>query len=449
MYTSYIGNKFLQYYNQQNGTHLTARSLFDEVFFPLFFDHETHLMHVSNSPFFQKPSQKALESGISIPQLQLQKLHNDIKTDTPNMAICVGSAAKDIEGTTSGQVSSIVLNTTADEMYASWIGQGLAIGVSGGLVFLIDNEDAFAALYSGWTFYRTFLTQTPNVKDKQIETWNGQWLSHVFGHNYNKEDPWANFKIETVEALGNIAIPTQPWSKVVFALARQMPGKIITAYVYSLSQTNTTLGFINFQLPEVTKMFEFRDRIFLNKKETLLDDNEIANLLPFFNFKAACKLGIIGLKALEPDKLRDYMPKGSVIYSRGNDYKFTDDRSYLHFNLYKTWIIAMLNKTELLELASEMARAMHGIEIGRKPDNRGKTTLSQDSKEVLEAKNLRDFIKAVTELLDQSPNNAAVFKATIDQVVPMPSDNFPLFITLVRFEYTYQKHTIDINTLKR
>ncbi len=105
------------------------------------------------------------------------------------MSIFVGSAAKDVAGTTSGQVSSINVLADKDEMYASWIGEALGIGVSGGIVMLIDEPEILWALYSGWKQYRTFLNQTPNVKDKQIETWNGQWLCHCFQPYFDKTYP--------------------------------------------------------------------------------------------------------------------------------------------------------------------------------------------------------------------------------------------------------------------
>jgi len=66
MYTSYIGKKFLQYYKEEYNKpdSYTAEQFFDEIMFPLFFNDTRHLMHVTNSPFFHKPSEKnILEYG--------------------------------------------------------------------------------------------------------------------------------------------------------------------------------------------------------------------------------------------------------------------------------------------------------------------------------------------------------------------------------------------------
>ncbi len=65
MYTSYIGKKFLELYNRKEGKDYSAHTFFDEVFFPLFFDDEKHLMHVHGSTFFQKVGKDDFKNGAS------------------------------------------------------------------------------------------------------------------------------------------------------------------------------------------------------------------------------------------------------------------------------------------------------------------------------------------------------------------------------------------------
>ena len=438
MYTSYIGKKFLKLYNEQEGKNLSAEEFFNEEFFTLFFDNNKHLLHVGNSPFFQKPKEEDIKKHGSKSLAQYNNLKEAIENDTPNMSIFVGSAAKDVGGTTSGQVSNINVISDKNEMYASWMGEALGIGISGGMVMLIDEPEVLLSLFSGWKHYRNYLNQTPNVKDKQIETWNGQWLCHLSQPYFDDTNPFDRFQIEVSEVQGNIAIPTQQWIKVIFALSRKFPNKVITAYSYNLSQTNTTLGFINLYLPEVQRMFDLRDRVFIDEKNTILSEEDINSFSTFYNFKSACKLGTIGLKAIEPAKLREYMPTGSVLYAQGKEYKFSDKESYTNYKLFKIWIIAMLNKTELLNLASEVANALSELEKPR-PDARGTTGLSNLSREVRESSNLMLFIDKLTELLNHAPTNAEAFKRVVEEVLKMPSDNFPLFVTLIRFEYAYLK----------
>lgn len=436
MYTSYIGKKFLKVYNEREDKNLTAEEFFNEIFFPLFFQDDSHLMHVGNSPFFQKPKNEDVVQYGGKAKAQLNNLKTAILADTPNMSIYVGSAAKDIQGTTSGQITSIAVEVDVEEMYASWIGEALAIGVSGGYIMLIAEEEIFWILYKGWTIYRRYLNQTPNIKDKQIETWNGNWLYHCSGNSIEQRTSPEGLAIEHSEVQGKTAISTQAWAKIVFALSKFFPKKLITAYSYNLSQTNTTLGFINILLPSIRKMYELRDAIFINESETALSDREIETLSTFYNFKSACQFGSIGLRSLEPSKLREYMPRGSILYAQGKDFKFTDEESFHNYQLYKIWIIAMLNKTELLKLASDIGSSLIALE-GK--DERGKKVYSTLSQEIRDSKNIRAFIENLSKVLEQTPENADVFKNVVEETLKMPSDNFPLFITLIRFEYNYQK----------
>lgn len=442
MYTSYIGKKFIKLYNEKREKNLTAKEFFEKEFFPVFFDDEQHLMHVSNSPFFQRPSAKALEGGATKSQAQLKKLHQDIKAEPPNMAIYVGFAAKEMTGTTSGQLSNIDFKIDAEEMYASWIGEALGIGVSGGFVMLIDKNDVLWYLYEGWTIYRKFLSQTPMLKDKQIETWNGKWLTHRLSNSYNEEEPTENFRLEEEQVLGKLAIATQSWSKVLFALAIKYPAQELIAYAYNLSQTNTTLGFIKLFLHEVHKPFEWRDKLFMDERKTVLNDEQIMSLETYYNFKGACKLGTIGLRALEPDKLREFMP---APFGKGKEFKFSDEASYTQFQIFKIWIMAMLNKKELLQLAAKVATALVDYESANKPNSRGKTTLSEETKRILEAKNQKSFFDSLTELLEKAPQNNNTFREVVAEVLSMPIDNFPLFVTLIRFEHTSQKISNPLN----
>ena len=440
MYTSYIGKKFLTLYKEkyQKSENYSAQQFFDEVMFPLFFNDEKHLMHVSNSPFFQKPRQEDVDKYGGKSLAQYAKLKNAIENEPPNMSIYVGFAAKDMEGTTSGQLTDMDFKTNSEDIYASWIGEALAVGVSGGYVILIDEKEILLAVFDGWEYYRKYLQQTPNLKDKQIETWNGQWLCHRISKRYNEERPFDNFEVEIAEVLGKPAIPTRQWSQIIFVLAKKYPGKIFTAYSYNLSQTNTTLGFINLYLPEVSEMYDLRDKLFIDYKETILKDEQIEKLETFFTFKNACKLGSIGLRSVEPAKLREYMPVGSIEYAQGKEFKFSNEESYLNYSLYKLWIIAMLNKMELLDLATQMAEVLLSMEAKKKDEgSRGKTTLSQDIECVKNAKNLRSFIDTLTPLMESS--NADLFANVVEQVLKMPIDNFPLFMTLVNFEYAHLK----------
>lgn len=440
MYTSYIGKKFLRLYNERNKTEYTAEQFFDEVFFGLFFTDESHLMHVGNSPFFQKPKESDVVLHGSKSLAQLANLKSNIQNDVPNMSIFVGASAKDIGGTTSGQVSSIAIDIDEDEMYASWIGEALAIGVNGGFVMLVDNEDIIWGLYKGWEVYRKYLSNTPSIKDKQIETWNGQWICHYFSDNYEENSPEENLYIEPENVQGKFAIPTIKWSTVILVFSRKFPNSQMLVYAFNLSQTNTTLGFINIFLKEITKIYEINDQLLLDANETILSDKDIASFEPFYYFKDACALGAIGLKALEPAKLREFMPKGSVPYAQGKDYKFKDKESYNNYKLFKIWIYAMLNKKEIIQLADDLALILLKYEDAKKDVNRGKTEKREVIKRVIESKHFKEFAENVKYLItvENSESLQEIIRTTYTEI---PTDNFSLFLTLVRFQY--QIHQVN------
>ena len=441
MYTSFIGKKFLTLYKEkyQKPDNYSAQQFFDEVMFPLFFDNEQHLMHVHGSTFFQKVGKNDLKSGVSESLIRLSRLHRDIDNKKYSGSTYVGYAAEKIQEVTSGQVTSLDCKIDSEEIYASWIGEGLAVGLSGGIV-LLQDEKILWELFAGWKFYRKFLEQTPNMKGRQIETWNGYWLCHFLNKKFVKERPLDNFNLPlqgSDEEKNAIFIPAQKWSSIIFMLAKKHPNSIITAYSYFLGKTNTTYGFINLYLPEVSEIYNLRDKFFIDHEATILSDEQIERLEVFYIFKNACKLGSIGLKSIEPAKLREYMPVGSIEYAQGHEYKFTDEKSYLNYSLYKLWMIAMLKKTKLLDLASDIAKALSEFEKQTQPSNRGKTNISQLSQEVRESRSKLMFIDKLTKLLEKTPENGELFKNVVEEVINLSSDTFPVFITLIRFEYAY------------
>jgi hypothetical protein len=441
MYTSYIGKKFLKLYREKEKKpdDYSARQFFDEVLFPLFFDDEKHFLNVANSSFFQSISEKVLNQGKSIHHLKRERFHENVK-EGASMTTLVGYAAQGIVAGTSGQVTSMKLEITEEDMYCSWIGSGFSVAMGGGYSMLLDDNATLLGLYDGWKFYRKVLDQTNNLKGNQIDVWNSYWIIHLLSKKYDGYNPFDNFTLPETDIckndkwkkLGYIEFSTNKWSKIIFALAKKYPNQIICVNAFKFADTNQTLGFINIFLPEVKQIYQIRDKYFFDRAESELKDNEIEQFEAQFLFHTACKNGTIGLKSLEPAKLWEYMPNRT---NNPKEYKFTDENSKINFSLYKLWIIAMLNKSELLQLAADVAKSLIELEVTN--SQRGKNTQNQSSKELLEAKSLKTFIEGLTENINES--NGKTFKNVVDQLVKMPSDNFPLFVTLIRFEYAYQK----------
>lgn len=443
MYTSYIGKKFLKLYNEKNKTEFTAEQFFDETIFPLFFNSEKHFLNVANSSFFQSVGKKELKAEKSIHELKLERFHKNVKNDGASLTTLVGYSSQDVFAGTSGQSSSLDIYIDEEEMYASWIGSGLSIAMGGGYSIFLDNEVVLSALFDGWQHYRQYLNQTPILKGNQIDVWNSYWICHSLSSKYNSEEPLDYFsfpeyvlcKADKWKKLGFHELNTNKWSNIILGLGRRLSdSELLTANAFKFADMNQTLGFVNIYLKEINELYKIRDKIILNKNETILSDKDIENFEPFYYFKDACALGTIGLKALEPAKLREFMPRGSAQYAQGKDYKFSDEKSYFNYKLFKIWIYAMLNKKEIIQQADQLALILLKYEDASKESSRGKTGRSETIKKVIESKHFKEFAENVKSLIT-ADNSKSLEDIVQKTYIEIPSDNFPLFLTLVRFQY--------------
>lgn len=429
MYTSYIGLKFLDLYNNKTGNCYTAEEFFNKEMYPLFFDDDRHLMHVSNSPFFQSPSDKELkQSGLTRSKLQYQKLQQKIaqvaafENEQPDASIYVGYAANGPDQTTAGQVTNITWKTSTNELYASWIGNALCARVEGSQCLLIDSEPVLWHIYEGWKVYRQYIQPVKQMDGRQIETWNGYWL--------------AKGSLNTMSAppiKGN-KLDTYPWVEVLASLLQWHSNQTLPVYIFSLGQTNTTYGFINILFPQIQCLDEARHTL---KKSIFSyeDDNALfwQQYEPDFSLREACQLGEIGLRSLRP---KDF---GKLMEGKYNPIKFNDKNKHTFFNI-QTWIIAMLNnKSDLQQLASDLATELVAAELKGNGKERGKMTDNADSKALFDAKGLTSFIEALTTFLDNNQSAKSVCRAVADQSIRIPGEQFPLFKALIRFEYIFKK----------
>jgi len=449
MYTSYIGKKFLKLYNEREGTKLSAEDFFNNVVYPLFFNNDKHFINVANSSFFQSVPQKQVDSGKSIHEIKLERFHKNVKEDGASLTTLVGYAAQGIKAGTSGQLTTMKTNIETEDMYASWAGIGLSVSMGGGYSMIIDDSEILLGLFSGWKIYRKFLMQTPNLKGNQIDVWNSYWLCHILSPKFDIQYSLDKFelpqpvpcKADKWKKMGLMEFESINWLKVLFSMAKKYPNKVFTINAFKFADTNQTLGFVNLYLPEIKRFYEIRDAIFISKTESVLSDEEIENLSPYFFFKEACKLGAIGLKSIEPKKLREFMPVGTYQYAQGKDYIFSDEESIKNYQLFKIWIIAMLNKTELLNMASGIAQVLLKIEKDSKEAKRGKTTTDQETKKIFEIKSVKAFVEELIIVMEKSPEDSTYIRETLEEVLKMPYDLFPLFITLIKFEYNYKTAT--------
>lgn len=229
---------------------------------------------------------------------------------------------------------------------------------------------------------------------------------------------------------------------LLLALCRQYPKEVVTVYAYKLGQSNTTLGFYNFYLPEVHRLYDLKKALFTETEKGVLTDDEISQLIPYYTFRRACRLGSIGLRAIQPKELKKYLASGYKESARASDLK--DTTRYKQFLISKLWIYAMINKKELIDLASHLAEFLVAFE--KTGGKRGKTGESNLVKETREAATLRAFVEKWAELMQNTAGRGEfpserihTIREAVHQVTLMPIDQFPLFAALVRFEYNYLK----------
>ena len=425
MITSVIGRIFLDAYNKRKCTSYDAKTFFIEKYYPLFFDSEKYMQWVQNSPFVQmKNGQKVETLSIEERRDKLDELIGKIQDGARDASVAIGYSASDEKGyaTTSGQVTNLDIDVSMDEVYLSWIGSSLGVGVKGGFCILFSNPQILLSIYDGWSLYRKALDNNHKLRGNQIASWNGQWLAHRYDkYSYDSEYPMADFEPFEADTDASMSVAVQSWTKILIHIAMSLPEQNMMGYVYSYGQTNTTIGFIPFMLSQIRRPIDLYINFF-----GMRGRKEAESLYgTAFGFDKACQAGVIGIKALEPKGLRDYMEKGKL-----PKYKDNEDQT-IKYHIYQIWIMAMLNNQDLWMCAEEFARLLQAYS---QSSNNAKTDKSNKVKALLNSSNKKDFINNLTVIIPDIGEQDKVIE-TARKVNDMPVDNVPYFLTLIRFHY--------------
>jgi hypothetical protein len=434
MIASSIGKMFLNAYNEKVKAHYSAKEFFVEVYHKLFYDHNKYMMSGGNSDLENpKISWGKMLNGL-IPYetkeervVRLNKLIQKITTTPINMSTAIGFPALGVTATTSGQITNMALPFEEEEVYLSWIGSGFGVGVEGGLSMLFSNVQILLDLFEGWTLYRQYLDDAQELKGNQINTWNGQWLAHRYNKNtFDPQHPTASFQPFKTTTGNGMELDTQSWAKVLVGIARNFPDSIETAYVYSLGQTNVTIGFVPFELPKIRQPYELYEKYFGTN-----DRSKVENLFgTAHGFTKACQMGAIGVNALEPKGFRDSLGKGII-----PTYNNTNEEKRISFNTYQIWLLAMLNNEQLWEHAQQIAITLSNYAKNDAASKTGaKTKKSREVDTLLAAVNKKQFIDGLTTLVEQG-QEAEQLAQIAAMINLMPVDNVPYFLTLIRFQH--------------
>lgn len=425
MITSTIGKIFLDAYNEKYKCSYDARTFFDEVYFPLFFNSNKYMQWVQNSPFVQMKGGQKVDRLTEAERLEkLDIFHDKIGAGAVDASVAIGYAASELKefATTSGQVTNISFDVSEDSIYYSWIGSGLGIGLQGGMSLLFSDKEILLDLFEGWGIYRKLLDTNDDLKGNQIGTWNGQWLAHRYDDEYNESNPMQNFDPYETKA-DVLSIKTQSWTKVLIGIAMKYKYVQLTGYVYSFGQTNTTVGFIPFVLPEIKRPVQLYKKLFglKNAKEAEQMWGTEKGL------RLCCQAGVIGLKAMAPKGVIKFIGDRTV-----PKIKKDNEKQQITYNTYITWILAMLKNDELWDVAQDFAQVLH--DYVSKYEKKLSTKRSNDVDKVLGSVNKKTFIEALTEIVKSAEDKESITNLA-KEVNMMPADNVPYFLTLIRFNY--------------
>lgn len=447
MYTVQIGKQFLELYNQKMGTALTPMQFFDQEYWGLFFncEDEFHLLHVHSSSFFQAISEKEIVGGVSEQEAKRNRLYRYIKEYEEGKfplksSIAVGFAGANTTDYASGQVTDIPNNITSGEVIQTWFGASLCIGLGGGIDILIDDIEIIWFIFQGWKYYRKLINDTPNLKGRQIEAWNGLWF--MLGYKY-RDDPEKAYEALTnqinkyISQTGNISKLERPdWYEQIIHWALIESKKSYLVYGFNFNKMNRTYGFFTINLPEIRKPYEFYNEL-LDKQggdDSETDRSFVTVFKAQYSMERAIQTGGIGLRALTPKDLYKFVGKP--------DFPKTDKNNLYTFYIYLSWLKAMLANDQTLALADRLASTLKDYSDTADPNARaGKTDRLRKVETLWEAKSRQNFINGLDELLqDKQPPDPETLNDVVQNIMlHIPTDQFTLFQTLVKFQFHYLK----------
>lgn len=418
MIASVIGKTFLEAYNKKFQKNYTAKEFFVEEYFPLFFDGDKYMQWVTNSPFVQ-----GLKKGCSLTHeeriAKLQTLINNISTKDADASIAIGFPSLNLTKPTSSQVTNMPISFTEEDIFSSWIGGGFGVGIQSDLSIFFGNAKILLDIYDGWKWYRNFLNSNPKVIGNKIELWNGQWLAHRYnGRTYDPSNPMASFN--PFELKDNVIIvSTQLWTKILVGIAKTLSTRREIVYVYNLSKTNTTIGFIPIEIPQIRKPFELYEKYFgtadMEYVETIFGSS--------IGFEYACQMGCIGIFALRPKELTKYLTKETI--------PLYNNEKRINFNTYIIWLLAMLDNDTLWELSQKIAKHLQEFKLGEEKGSTKKKTLVE---EILKSTKRELFLQGATAIIEKD-SSSEVWEEIGKEIHKIPAENFTYFITLIRFQY--------------
>lgn len=433
MITTVVGKTFLKAYNEKYGKALSPKEFFEQEYWELFFNHPKYMQWVTNSPFVQmkggqKPHLLKAEERLE----KLENLFEKVDEGVPDASFALGYPASESKeyASTSGQVSDLEIPTVAEDVYLSWIGSGLGLGVSGGYSILFDDPMITLQTYEGWKVYRKYLNDAviEKLPGNKINTWNGQWLTYSLNDDFREDFEFSDLEDQSVFSSkeSSIDVNTVQWSRLYFSVSRYIPDVQLLGYVYSFGQMNKTIGFIPFQFKSAKNILDIYEKLF---GQMLMDKRHFESMFGM-HIKRACELGSIGIQALRPDGLKKIMDQGKSI-------SFKKEEDTYNYHAYKTWLVAMLskNKEEMLTYSEKMAQAL--IRYRDEETGTQRRNFLEQEKGLLNAYQKIDFLDKIQTIIKETKLDKEEFKKLRDDVYLMSNEDYKYLRVLIKFDYSY------------
>lgn len=416
-----IGKILLKEFNKRNKKKYSAEEFFLKEFWPLFYDNEKYLQSITNSKFFQIGSNKNPKKEKR--KEMLKNLQNDLNKQIFHMGTAPGFMASDSTQATFSQLTSLKFPIFQEDVYLAWIGNGCGIGIAGGLTIYFQIPDLLYSLYLGWKEYRKLLNNNKALRPNQIDGWNSIWIhSLIFKRRINLNDK-LYFDVDPKTKI--LGIERIKWLLILWAINKQYHNlKTINGYVFNFSQQNTTIGFINFNLYEIKYPMKLYQKLF-GKNEYLKDEDKILNLFgTAHGFKTFCKMGVIGITALEPKGLAEF-------YSENYKQSKKIENGFQP-NTFKTYILAMINNTELNKKTEELIQIFKDYEA---TETKGKVGKSKLIEEILTSSSLPTLLNNFAEFANKYDKGNKILQAIKLDILDLNKEKFKMFMSLLRINY--------------
>ncbi|MCG8330221.1 MAG: hypothetical protein MI974_21155 [Chitinophagales bacterium] len=460
----------MKVYNERTGNGYSAKEFFEKEYIQTFFNHPLYMMSGGNSPL-ENPKiswKKGIRPSDEERKDRITRTIAKIESPLLDASVAIGYPASEEKeyATTSGLITDMSIKVLAEDKYLSWIGSGFGCCVKGGLSIFFSEPIILWTIYEGWNVYRKILNDKTflKIRGNQIEAWNGYWLTFLWSKRLYRQD----FDFSYLHGIGVftadekvVEVNTVKWSELVFSISNKFSESTLTGYVYSLGQTNKTLGFYPFHFSKAHALIKYYQILF--GEQAAINDAKEYESLYGIHIKRACELGSIGLQALEPKNLRKYfgndanlkLEKLKINQKNGEpdeDYEARKQRAYqkdneniITYRTYKTWLLAMItkNKEETLDYTAEVAKALL--------EYRGRATKTDRKNlihaELLGAKSKKGFIEALVSVINGIKEDIRkeqildveldIYKELRDRVHLMSAEDFGYFVVLLKFDYAF------------